>query len=97
MLSIKVVNVFITIYLVLLFHRNFTIRIDKALSKNLIDAVLKVGKPTVIVALADSLIDLSEYEDKLMLYYLATFFQHFQHLDNYTLRQSQHYDHMLAC
>ena len=32
--------------------------------RNLIDAVLKVGKPTIIVALAGSSIDLSEYEDK---------------------------------
>ena len=32
--------------------------------RNLIDAVLKVGKPTIIVALAGSSIDLSEYEEK---------------------------------
>ena len=32
--------------------------------RNLIDEILKVGKPTVIVTLAGSSIDLSEYEDK---------------------------------
>lgn len=32
--------------------------------RNLIDAVLEVGKPTIIVALAGSSIDLSAYEDK---------------------------------
>jgi len=32
--------------------------------RNLIDAVLKVGKPTIIVLMAGSSIDLSQYEDK---------------------------------